>query len=136
MFYRQLTVGIVLCVIAVIPIGLSLLFAGENAFYHVVATCVLLALIAAGVLLIVRSAIVWDGFNILLEEGDYTREAKTERKAHGSFGKIYWLTVTAGYLAWSFITRNWQHTWIVWPIAAVAYGAVFGIARALRKRNG
>ena len=34
-FYRQLTVGIVLCVLAMIPIGLSLLFAGDNEFLHV-----------------------------------------------------------------------------------------------------
>ena len=134
-FYRQLTIGIVLCVVAVIPIGLSLLFGGENEFLHVLATGGMLALIAVGVLLIVRTAIVWDGFRILLEEGDYTREAKEESKRHGSFGKIYWLLVTAAYLAWSFISGDWQHSWIVWPIAAVAYGAIFGIAQALRRKK-
>ena len=134
-FYRQLTIGIVLCVVAVIPIGLSLLFGGENEFLHVLATGGMLALIAVGVLLIVRTAIVWDGFQILLEEGDYTREAKKESKRHGSFGKIYWLLVTAAYLAWSFLSGDWQHSWIVWPIAAVAYGAIFGIAQALRRKN-
>ena len=134
-FYRQLTIGIVLCVVAVIPIGLSLLFGGENEFLHVLATGGMLALIAVGVLLIVRTAIVWDGFQILLEEGDYTREAKEESKRHGSFGKIYWLLVTAAYLAWSFLSGDWQHSWIVWPIAAVAYGAIFGIAQALRRKK-
>ena len=37
-FSSQLTVGIVLCVLAVIPIGISLLFAGDNEFLHVVST--------------------------------------------------------------------------------------------------
>jgi len=134
-FYRQLTIGIVLCVLALIPIGLSLLFAGENGFLHVAATAVMLALIAVGVMLIVRACIVWGSFQILLEEGDYSRESKEEAKVHGSFGRIYWLLVTAGYLAWSFITNGWQRTWIVWPIAGVAYGAVFAITKALRKKS-
>ncbi len=134
-FYRQLTVGIVLCVVAVIPIGLSLLFAGENEFLHVVATGAMLALIAVGVLLIVRACIVWGGFQVLLEEGDYTREQKAAQKAHGSFGKIYWLIVVAVYLAWSFFSNNWQRTWIIWPVAGVAYGAVYGIAAALRRKG-
>ncbi len=135
-FARQLTVGIVLCVLSVIPIGVSLLFAGENEFLHVTATCGMLILIAFGVMLIVRSAIIWGGFQILLEEGDYTREAKADLKTHGNFGKIYWLLVTAGYLAWSFITNGWHRTWIVWPVAAVAYGAFFAIVKALQRKNG
>jgi transcriptional regulator with XRE-family HTH domain len=134
-FYRQITIGIVLCVLAVIPIGLSLLFAGENEFLHVAATAVMLALIAVGVMLIVRACIVWGSFQILLEEGDYSREAKEEQKRHGSFGTIYWLLVTAAYLAWSFFTNSWQRTWIIWPVAGVAYGAAFAIAKALRKKN-
>lgn len=135
-FSRQLTCGIVLCVLAVIPIGISLLFAGEDEFYHVIATAVMLVLIAVGVMLIVRSAIIWDSYHVLLEEGDYTREAKADLKEHANLGKIYWLLVTAGYLAWSFITNGWERTWIVWPIAGVAYGAVFAIAKALKRNNG
>lgn len=135
-FSGQMTVGIVLCVLAVIPIGISLLFAGGNEFLHVVATAAMLVLIAVGVLLIVRAAIIWSSFQILLEEGDYTREAKEDQKKHGDFGKIYWLLVTAGYLAWSFTTDGWHRTWIVWPIAGVAYGAAFAIAKALKKKNG
>ena len=135
-FTRQMTAGIVLCVAAVLPIGVSLVLAGEDEFLMAVSVGVLLVLVALGVLLIVRSAVVWDGFQILLEEGDYTREAKEDKHGHESFGKIYWLSVMAGYLAWSFITEDWGRTWIVWPIAGVAYGAVFAIMKALRKKNG
>ena len=54
----------------------------------------------------------------------------------GYIGGIYWGLVTAGYLAWSFLTMAWERTWIVWPVAAVAYGAVFGIVKALRRKDG
>ena len=37
---------------------------------------------------------------------------------------LYWLAVTCAYLLWSFVSFDWQITWIVWPIAAVLCGIV------------
>ena len=48
---------------------------------------------------------------------------------------IYWLAVTAGFLAWSFITSAWDRTWIVWPIAGVSFGLIMGIAKMLRSKG-
>ena len=132
-FSRQLTVGIVLCVVAVMPLFASIFLFGEESFAHVVAVCLLLVLVSVGALLIVRSAIVWDGFRQLLEEDDYSRESKSVEKRYGWISGTYWLLVTAGFLAWSFITGRWDSTWIVWPIAGVLYGAIYGILRALNK---
>ena len=131
------TVGIVLCVLAVLPLFVSLIFNGEEEdFIYVACTALLLVLVALGVLLIVRVSMVWSGFQMLLEEGDYTRSEKADRKRFEPLAGIYWALVTAGYLAWSFITMRWDVTWIVWPVAGVTYAAVFGIAKALRKKNG
>ena len=135
-YTRQLTIGIVLCVVAVLPVFAAMILGEEESFLQIAAIAMLLVLVAIGVLLIVRCAMVWEGFQMLLEEGDYTPEAKTDRKQHGYLSGIYWGLVTAGYLAWSFVTGDWDRTWIVWPVAAVAYGAVFGIAKALRRKNG
>ncbi len=136
-YVRQLTIGIVLCVLAVIPLFLVLfLYGDEDNFSQVVATGIMLALIGIGVLLIVRSSILWGAFQQLLEEGDYTRESKARERALSPFSAIYWCLVTAGYLAWSFIGGSWDHSWIVWPVAGVAYGAIYGIYGALHRRNG
>ena len=48
---------------------------------------------------------------------------------------IYWCAVTAGFLAFSFITQRWDRSWIVWPVAGVTYGLVIAIAKSLRKKN-
>ena len=150
-FSRQLTIGIVLCVIAALPLfaamlftaprGMvnavgSLLFTQTQELVYVASVAALLVLVAVGVLLIVRVSIVWDGYKILLEEGDYARESKLDKKRHGDVSRIYWGLVTAAYLAVSFLTMAWERTWIIWPVAAVAYGAVFGIIKALRQKNG
>lgn len=134
-YTRQLTVGVVLCVAAAIPLFLSLIVTGEDSFLHVLAVAAMLILIAVGVLLIVRVSIVRGSFQMLLEEGDYSREAKTDREKYGHISGIYWGLVTAGYLAWSFIAQSWDRSWIVWPVAGVAFGAVFGILKALRRKD-
>ena len=46
------------------------------------------------------------------------------------------ILVTAGFLAWGFIGNAWDRAWIVWPIASVAYGAIYGIFRALHRKDG
>ena len=134
---RQLTLGIVLCVLAVIPLFFGLIVFGEKeTFGHVLSAAAMLVLIGAGVLLIVRSSILWGAFQQLLEEGDYSREAKANARSLGAFNGIYWGLVTAGYLAWSFLTNSWDRSWIVWPLAGVAFGAVCGIVRALQRKDG
>ena len=135
-FTLQLTLGIVLCVAAVIPIFVSLILFGDAELPVIIATCLMLVLIAFGVLLIVHAGMIWGSYKILLEEGDYTPEAKRDRARHGALGGIYWGLVTAAYLAVSFLTNAWERTWIIWPVAAVAYGAVFGIVKALRRKDG
>jgi transcriptional regulator with XRE-family HTH domain len=135
-FARQLTVGIVLCVVGVLPLFIAMIFSKEDSFAMVAGIGAMLALIAIGVMLIVRVSIIWGSYQMLLQEGDYSREAKEDLKRHSSFSGIYWGLGTAGYMAWSFITMRWDRTWIVWPIAAVAYAAIFGIAKAMRRKEG
>ena len=134
-FTRQLTVGIVLCVVSVLPLFVSLVLFGEESFFHVVAICLLLMLVAIGVQLIVRSAMIWDGFRQLLEEDDYSRENKAVEKRYSAIAGCYWMLVTAGFLAWGFLSNQWDRCWIVWPIAGVLFGAIWGVLRSLQTRD-
>ena len=139
-YTRQLVIGIVLCVLSVIPMFLSMSLFGEiespiNDFRYVVSVAFLLLLVAIGVFFIVRVCVVWGGFQMLLETGDYTRERKQENRKNQNISAIYWCSVLAIYLGWSFITGNWHQTWIVWPIAGVAYGALVAVLRAVRSKG-
>jgi hypothetical protein len=44
----------------------------------------------------------------------------------GTVSAIFWPLVIAAYLLWSFLSGNWGFTWIIWPIAALAFGAFSG----------
>ncbi|MBQ9264426.1 MAG: helix-turn-helix transcriptional regulator [Clostridia bacterium] len=135
-YVRQITLGVVLCTLAVLPIFMSLLFIGEKeSFVHVLSVAALLILAGIGVLLIVRASILWGAYQQLLEEGDYSREAKEVAPKLGLFNGIYWCLMTAAYLLWSFSANAWDRSWIIWPVAGVACGAVCGIVRALHRKS-
>ena len=131
---RYLMIGIMLCVASTIPLFISLMFGEKGTFLQVVGIACILLLAAFGVMLIVRVSILWGGFQMLLEEGDYSRENKECSRSIGFIAGAYWCLITAAYLAWSFIGNSWEISWIIWPIAGVAFGAVMGIMKALRKQ--
>ena len=132
---RMLTAGIVLCVVAAVPIFIAELFFEEDEMAEILAVGVLLVLVAVGVMMIVRTSIIWGGFKALLEEDDYSRVEKTAEKKIAPIASVYWALVTAGYLGWSFLTMEWHRTWIIWPIAGAAFGIVSGVARMMRSKG-
>ena len=109
-------------------------FFGEKDSAYAVSVGILLILVAIGCLLIVHCSIIWGGYQILLQEGEYTVENKTENQKNEHVAAIYWGSVVALYLAVSFLTNLWQKTWIVWPVAGVAYGVVLAVVRVMRKK--
>ena len=129
---RKLVLGIVLCILSAVPI-MVLAVSDKNGMLTILGVNLCLILVSIGVYLLVSTGIVYGGFQKLLEEGDYTRSQKIENKRNDVIGKIYWCSATAIYLGWSFITMEWEKTWIVWPIAGVFYGAVVGISSVIRK---
>ena len=131
---RYLIIGVLLCIASLIPLFVSLVFAKEGSIWQVVGIAAILVLCAIGVMLIVRVSIIQGSYQILLEEGDYTRENKEKNKHTGFLAPAYWCIVIVVFLTWSYLSKNWHQTWIVWPIAAVLYVAVVGIARALEKK--
>ena len=71
----------------------------------------------------------------LLQEGDYTMEAKRNNKKNEPISTIYWLVATAIYLAYSFITNDWGKSWIIWPVAGVLYAAVMVVCNMIKPKQ-
>ena len=133
-YISQMILGIFLCIIAVSPIFISMIIFGEDDFHTALSVPFLLLFVAVGVFLIVKTNIIWDSMNMLLEQGEYQREKKMDEHKNETVGQIYWCLVTAIYLGYSFITRRWDISWIVWPVAGVGYGAVCGIVNSFRTK--
>ncbi len=115
--------GTCLCILAVIPIFLgSMLF--EDDFSMTLMLSLLFPLVGIGVWMFIKAGVPWGAMEILLEEGDYTKEKKRKGKRTEALGGIYWLLVTAAYLGYSLYTNKWGQSWIIWPVAGVIFAAV------------
>ncbi len=131
----SMVAGVSCCILAVVPLIVVCAFCEGNKFLLVYMEALMLVLIAFGVFLLVWTGMISESFDKLLEDGEYSRENKRLNHKNKSITAIYWCIVTAVYLAWSFITMNWSHTWIVWPVAGVLFGAIIGIANSIRSRH-
>lgn len=40
---------------------------------------------------------------------------------------VYWPTISAAYLIWSFLSFDWYMTWIIWPLAAIVHKCIKNI---------
>ena len=130
----HIAAGVGLCIASVVPILLAAAFTEKDSVF-ITMTGLLLTMVAAGVFLIVRTSMKQGAYDRLLEEGEYTPEKKMDNKKNDSLSTIYWCTVLAIYLAWSFLTMDWQITWVIWPVAGVLFGAVCAVANVARGRK-
>ena len=126
---RLLVIGIMLCIVAAIPLLLLEVtkYSNNTDLLPIVGVVLLLTMVAIGVRLIVLTCTRQGGFDKLLEEGDYTRL----NKMAGKYDGVYWAIATAIYLTWSFVTQRWDITWLVWPVAGVLYAAYREIMKAI-----
>lgn len=132
---RGKVVGTVLCILSAVPLFIAVCLDGPDLLY-VGAVCLLLVLAGVGSALFVYGGVYQAAMDRLLEEGDYVRPRKRQNGVVGAISSIYWLTVTAAYLLWTF--GPWwdaqpQDTWILWAVAGVLYGAVMALVRGIRK---
>ena len=135
---RLVTVGVVLCVLAAVPLFAVMCIDGADLLY-VGAVCALLALVAVGCLALVTTGVYQGAMEQLLEEGDYTRPQKKHHKLMGTVTMIYWLTATAVFLLYTYGPHgNGQprYSWIIWAVAGVLYAAVMGIVRIISRSRG
>lgn len=122
-----ITLGIIMILTAVIPLIMAGLFdASELTLVSLVG--LLLFMVSMGVYVLIRVSMVYQGFDSLLNVGEFTKENKEIEKATEKIGAIYWPIVVAIYLFWSFRTHDWGTTWLVWPVAGVLFAVVPGIS--------
>lgn len=130
---RDCVIGICLCIVSAIPLFVGAFF--EKADGEIMlALCLTLILVAAGVYVLIRTGIPWATTEKLLQQDDYTVEKKAMEKKMDPIASIYWCIVLAVYLGWSFYTFAWDQTWIIWPVAAVFFGALEGIINLTCKK--
>ena len=111
-----------LCVLSPIPLFIGLLTKKE--YLIVAALCATILLAGIGAALFTLAGVRWASMCKLLKEGDYAPRDQRRVRVKETVSTAYWLTATAVYLGWSFLTKAWQTTWVVWPIAGILFAVV------------
>lgn len=137
----KMTVGVVMCVVSIVPVIISEALPGNTELYEDAAAVLLFILVADGVRYIVSANIKNGSIKKILNindsrlvGGNYTK-AQKETAIHYSNKKleavmsVYWTTVTCIYLSISFLTFSWHITWIIWPVAAIIHSLIKNVAR-------
>ena len=127
--------GTVICIVAVIPFLVAgamdasdlILFLGAG---------LLLVLVALGVNLMVRVSTIKESYDTVLQEGNYAKNKKRVQAKIGALSAAYWCLTTAIYLGWSTWRQDWEESRIIWMVAGVLYGGVYGIVRMILKVDG
>lgn len=133
-FTMAMAVGVGLCIFgAAVLVVVACLEISD--FTVACGVAALLAFVAIAVFLFVRFGNERDAYLQLLQKGEYNPEYKKNSAKIELIGGIYWGTVTAIYLAISFITMRWDFTWIIWPVAGVLYGVIAGIVQYAENRK-
>lgn len=114
-----------LCVLSPIPLFVGMVLKSE--FLTVVMLTVTLLLVGIGAALFILAGVRWASMQKLLKEGAYAKRDRREERIKETVSSIYWLTATAIYLSISFLTKAWEDTWIVWPVAGVMFAVVMCI---------
>ena len=127
-FTRNIAIGVVLCILSVIPTIMAGVMEVED-YMSGISVGLLLIIVSIGVNILIRASMIKSSYDTLLQEGEYTIEEKHLKKKTGAFSGAYWCLMVAIYLGWSFWTNNWKFTWIIWPVAGVLYAAVLGLVK-------
>lgn len=137
----RIAVGVGLCIVGVVPlflVGALISGGGKNvsgaAMAEMGAVIFLLTAVAAGVWNLVFAGVQKGSYDRLLQAGDYTPGGKKANQTINKIASVYWCVVTAVYVAYSFKTRNWHKSWMIWPVAGILFGAVAGFVKMNQKK--
>lgn len=124
----MMTIGVVLCILAAIPILLGSMVFENNEFYMLITLCMTLVIIAVGVSLFMNATTQQECYDALLQTGEYSVEAKEFKKAAKPFTVVFWIAAVILYCILLFLNlHSWQMALGFFSIAALLYGAVIVI---------
>ena len=117
------------CISILSPIALFIGAFSENEILMVAMLSLMIVTAGIGVVLFITAGVRWASMQKLLREGDFlVKNSECKRKKNkivSAISGIYWCTATAIFLVWTVAAENsWQHSWIMWPVAGILYGAI------------
>lgn len=132
-YARYHALGACICVLSPIPLFIGVFT--EKTVFTAIMLSVTLVLAGIGAVLFIVAGVRWASMQKLLQEGSFTKQGKRNSRVRETAATAFWLTATAVYLGWSFLTKAWDITWVVWPIAGILFAVVMCLCNLLIGRE-
>lgn len=135
-YMRGLVSGVTLCILSAIPVVVSSVVSEDPlSSAPIVGIMVTLALVALGVYILIRVSMTNSAFQQLLQEDDYTVQAKSDNAQFGPVRVAFWLLAVAAYLTYSIGWDAWNHSWLIWVGAVPLFLVLQFLLRSLGTRQ-
>lgn len=125
--------GACICIISPIPLLVGA-FTG-NEFLTILLLTLTMLLAGLGAVFFIIAGVRQASMQKLLKEGDFSPMGRKRSRIKEPVATAYWLAATAVYLGWSFMTDDWEFTWIVWPVAGVLFAGVMALCGLIADRE-
>ncbi|MEY3018192.1 MAG: hypothetical protein RL336_1327 [Pseudomonadota bacterium] len=129
---KQLSIGVGFFVLCVAPLMFAVAMGATSATI-LLTLIALLVSISLGLLYVIPASAHQEALKYILNNGDKDAGKSQDTLLAEKVAGIYWPLVVAVYLGWSFWTMNWGVTWIVFPVAGVAFAALVALTKVLKK---
>ena len=103
----------------------------EKEFFTIIMLTVTMAIAGIGASIFITAGVQNASMQKLLKEGEYTPKGKKKNRIEETVTFIYWVLLTAIYLTWSFLSNDWNITWLVFAIGGVLFPAIITICNLL-----
>ncbi len=133
-YYRRIAISVALFITSPLPLITSAILV-ESDLIVLMMVVILLLLVGFGVYVIIPSSVLYEALNIIASEGSFIRLKRKENRISDKVAGFYWPLIVAIYLGWSFWTMDWGRTWIIWPVAGVAFAALIGFISIFTKKD-
>lgn len=121
-YVRHNIIAACMCIFSPVPLILSGF--ADNGFLSAVMLGVTMLIAGAGVFIFILFGVRNGSMQRLLEEGEFSKDEKQKSGVREAVVFAYWGILTAGYLAWSFLSGDWHLTWLVFAVGGVLFPIV------------
>ena len=143
---RALMAAVGLWILSAIPTVAGGILSDQpgRSHYPIFGVSLTLALVAAGLLILLPTTWASSTHETLTEEGHWTGGPEqwdrwgrkdADNPLIGAIASIYWPLTLVIFLAWGFLGNGWAICWIVWPISGILFGAIASFISALSPRR-
>lgn len=127
--------GTCLCITALIPLFVGAIIDADNDLFLTIMLSLSFLIAGVGVICFIKTGIIWESYEKLLQEGEYSIENKEKPSIATVVYTAYWIIATAIYLGYSLSSNNWGQSWIIWVVAGVMFPATIAITNAFDRKS-